>query len=287
MEEFGEEDIDCIQQTDIEDWIFEFPVKPRTRGNYIQTMSTIFNLIGSNSPPLAAGFFIYAEKRKWCRENPAKDISRPILDDKPPGILTPEQTAAILQTVLDHMPEHVPGFAISLFAGLRVSELCDLDWSEVLLDRRMIEVKAAKAKTRRRRLVNICDTLATWLAPYAEYQGPVFYREEGGKKEFLGSNRFGKDLRWLVGTDRESTKEHQPLPAIVSPWPHNAIRHSFGSYHLGLTRDEYKTSSEMGNTPAVVFKHYREIVFPDAVEKYWKIMPPWGAKSEVPVTDAT
>jgi len=266
--EFGEEEIDHIQQTDIEDWISESPYAPRTRANYIMTLSTIFN---------------FAKKRKWCWENPATNISRPILDDKPPGILTPMQAAAILQAALDHQPEHVAGFAIGLFAGLRVSELCALDWSEIYLDRRMIEVKAAKAKTRQRRLVHISDNLAAWLAPYAECRGPVFYREVDGIKELLGPNRFGKDCRWLVGSDQVPTEEYQPLPVIVSPWPHNAIRHSFGSYYLGLTRNEQITASEMGNSPAMVFKHYREIVHPEDVDRYWKIMPPGGVANVVPV----
>ncbi len=50
------------------------------------------------------------------------------------------------------------------------------------------------------------------------------------------------------------------VKAGITPWPHNAIRHSFGSYFLGKTKDENRTASEMGNSPDVIIKHYRALV---------------------------
>lgn len=273
-EEWGEENIHEIKQEDIEDWLSESPYQPRTRANYLMTLSTIFG---------------FAKKRKYCVENPAANVSRPILDDKPPGILTPAQARALLDASLEYMPEMTAGLAIGLFAGLRVSELCALDWSEIDLAGRLIEVKAAKAKTRQRRLVTISDNLARWLAPYVQKAGPVLYRltdtpaDQNAAREVLGANRFGKDLRWLVeGSPKTETEEERP--AVVSPWPHNAIRHSFGSYYFGRTKNENATATEMGNSPAMVYKHYREVVRPAAVEQYWNILPAGEALNIVPMT---
>ena len=59
--------------------------------------------------------------------------------------------------------------------------------------------------------------------------------------------------------------------AGINPWPHNAMRHSFGSYFLGKTRDENLTASEMGNSPGVVVRHYRAVVKDADVAEYWRI----------------
>jgi len=56
-------------------------------------------------------------------------------------------------------PEMIPPVAIGLFAGLRRSEFFALDWSEVDLENRTIEVKGIKAKTRQGRLVHITENL--------------------------------------------------------------------------------------------------------------------------------
>src|SRR4029453_6317399 len=62
-------------------------------------------------------------------------------------------------------------------------------------------------------------------------------------------------------------------------WPQNALRHSFGSYHLAQFNDAAKLALEMGNSPATIFRHYRQLVKPKDAERYWKIAPaPVGKK---------
>ena len=59
--------------------------------------------------------------------------------------------------------------------------------------------------------------------------------------------------------------------AGIKPWPQNAMRHSFGSYFYAKTKNENLTAAEMGNSPAMVFRHYRALVRSEEVEKYWGI----------------
>ncbi|MCB1094810.1 MAG: hypothetical protein KDN22_04440 [Verrucomicrobiae bacterium] len=56
-------------------------------------------------------------------------------------------------------------------------------------------------------------------------------------------------------------------------WPQNCIRHSFGSYFLERTRDVAATALAMGNTPAVVMRHYHQLVDPDDANAFWSISP--------------
>jgi hypothetical protein len=89
-EEFGKVEIHDIRKPDIEDWIAESDWEPRTRKNYIVTMTTIFN---------------YAIDSDYCVVNPAERIPRPILDDKPVGTLTPAEALGLLGAAAACMPE--------------------------------------------------------------------------------------------------------------------------------------------------------------------------------------
>jgi hypothetical protein len=56
-------------------------------------------------------------------------------------------------------------------------------------------------------------------------------------------------------------------------WKHNALRHSFISYRVAETQDVAKVSLEAGNSPQMIFKHYRELVQPEAAKASFAIAP--------------
>jgi integrase len=246
-EEFGELKLHELKRQDIEDWLAESEWSPRTRKNYLVTLTTFFN---------------FAVEREYCAGNPAAGIPRPLLDDKPPGILTPNQAATLLEAALNEAPHLIPSIAIGLFAGLRRSEVCSLNWKEVDLHAGTIEVLASKAKTRQRRLMTIQPNLMEWLTPYAISEGPVA----------PDLDVFGESLRNLI-RGKKGDGNTPDRPPIINEWPHNALRHSFGSYFFAKTKNENLTAAEMGNSPTMVFKHYRAIVKPEAVTAYWSIIP--------------
>jgi integrase len=234
--DFGKVDVTRLLRQDIEDWLEESEWSPRTRMNYLVTLTTILN---------------FAAGKGYRTDNPAARIDRPILDDRPVGILTVEQARGLMREAKESDPEMLPALAIGLFAGLRRSEIFALDWSEIDFEHCAIEVKGIKAKTRQRRLVSVADNLLVWLNPHRKTNG------------FICPERnidvFSERLRELA------------VKAAITPWPHNAMRHSFGSYFLGKTKDENLTASEMGNSPEVVIKHYRALVRDADVKRYWGV----------------
>jgi integrase len=195
----------------------------------------------------------FAVGKGYRTDNPAARIDRPILDDRPVGILTVDQVKDLLRVAKKVDPEMLSALAISLFAGLRRSEVFALDWSEFDREHHTIEVKGIKAKTRQRRLVTVADTLVEWLNPLQKTTGPISPEHN--------IDVFSERLHKLA------------VQAGITPWPHNALRHSFGSYFLGKTKDENLTSSEMGNSPEVIIKHYRALVRETDVKRYWRIAP--------------
>jgi hypothetical protein len=57
-------------------------------------------------------------------------------------------------------------------------------------------------------------------------------------------------------------------------WPHDALRHSYGSYHLGHFKNAAVTALEMGHQGTnVLFKHYRARVSLEDAAHWWQIMP--------------
>ncbi len=191
--------------------------------------------------------FAYCTKRDWCEKDPAKHTERAESVDTPPGILTPAQLADLLTASGDDV---LPIVAIGAFAGLRSAEIEKLDWQEVDLAGGHIEVTAAKSKTRKRRLVPIAPNLAKWLQPVAKVAGRVA----------------------PIGL-RKRLDAAKARAGLLKGWPQNALRHSYGTYRLAECADAARVSLEMGNSPAMVFAHYRELTTPAAANRYWEIAP--------------
>jgi integrase len=208
-EEFGPTKVARIVQADIEDWLSESEWARRTRKNYLVTLMT---------------FFDWAKGRGYVVTNPAERIPKPILDDRPPGILSPTQAAKLLHNAAEYDPELLPLVAIQLFAGLRRSEMCALEWSEVDIAEKHLEVKGAKSKTRQRRLVTVQPALEEFLKDRHDRSGAIWS---------MSIDHYGEGLSKVAEK------------AGIQPWPHNALRHSFGSYFYALTKNENTVAAEI------------------------------------------
>ena len=202
-----------------------------------------------------AVLFGFAKRRGYVTENPVADVERAKERETEIAILSVGELARLLECA---SPEMLPFWTIGAFAGLRRAEIERLTWSEVDFEAAVIEVKASKSKTASRRLVTIQPNLSQWLAPYRTRTGPVC----------------PVNLQRKVNDDRERAK-------LRSEWPQNALRHSFGSYHLARFNDAAKLALEMGNSPATIFRHYRQLVKPKQAESYWKIAPATAGKKVI------
>ncbi len=188
--------------------------------------------------------FNWALKKGLVSFSPMAGIERPIIDDKTPEILTVEDAAALLKVCRERYAALLPGIAISLFAGLRSAEVRRLQWEQ--LRGSFIELKSHQTKGRARRLVSIREALAAWL--------------EGNRRE-MGSV-WPED--WKIARDFRSE---------VAGLPKNVLRHSFISYALGAGETIDRVAMESGNTPDVIFKHYRELVTPEQAGLFWGLRP--------------
>jgi uncharacterized protein involved in type VI secretion and phage assembly len=71
--------------------------------------------------------------------------------------------------------------------------------------------------------------------------------------------------------------EREPLAqacaAAKVTYKRNALRHSFGSYRMEMVKNAGQVALEMGNSAAIVMKHYFDIVEARAAKEYWSIRP--------------
>lgn len=222
-----------ITTKDVDAWIFGLKNAPQSKDKHRR---------------LLHNFFGYCAGRGYTDENPVARAAKVKVIRKPPGILSPGDTAALLAAApLDI----IPALAIGFFAGLRTAEIERLDWREIDLRRGFIEITAEKAKSSQRRLVEITPNLRAWLEPHARQSGPVRLTQMRHKDRF----------------------EIARKAAGVS-WPSNACRHSYASYHLALHQDAAKTALQLGHTnTAVLFQHYRELATPEDAAAYFGIVP--------------
>jgi integrase len=235
VQDFGQRPIAGITVDELDNWLRALPYSPQSRRNY----RTIVGLL-----------FSYAEGRGIIDRNPISRTAKPKLVDRPPEIFSVDELRGLLESTNRVGQDVLPMLAIGAFAGLREAEIQRLDWSEVDLTRGHIEVKAAKAKSARRRIVPILPNLAAWLEPYSGMTGHVVP---------VGARRKLDRVRKATNLPR---------------WPNNGLRHSFASYRLAKIHDSPRVASELGHTsPTMLFSTYRELVLPIEAERYWKIEP--------------
>ena len=232
--DFGESKLSEITVQDLKEWLDEDDWSPRTRINYATKISQLYN---------------YAIKRNWAEHNLAERIDRPTAEDKDPEIFTVEQAGNLLKHAAKH--QLLPYIAIGLFAGLRSAELLRLDGAAVKLDDKSIVVGHSVAKKRSRRVVEMHKGLIEWLKQHQPFKGPI-----------ADAKNFRDNL--------EALKKE----AGIAKWPHNGLRHSFGSYHLSAFGDQVKTAMMMGHRSSdVIHNHYKALVLKAEAEKFWALRP--------------
>ena len=198
-----------------------------------------------------AALFNYGRARGWCTSNPAKDVVPARVRPTPIGILSPHELSRLLGNASE---KTLPYWTIAAFGGVRSAELERLEWKDVHFESHLIEIAAHKSKTATKRFVRMEPVLEAWLEPYKNHRGPICL----------------PNLRKLQLEDRRK--------AGITAWPSNALRHSYASYHLAHFRNAAQLALEMGHINAnITFAHYRELVRPQEAERWWNIMPAYGA----------
>lgn len=273
---FGERMVGAITRADVADWLkdlqrdgsqFGGKLSPRSVRNYRNTLSEVFR---------------HAKARRYCSENPFEQFTREDLkglggeaNDRSLGeinILEVAEARNLLKAAHATKDVGLLGSTIlRLFCGVRTTEVCRLDWSEVhwLEERPFVHIPLGKAKKRRVRLIEIPENALAWLKvcdPPA--RGPIIPGTGDSKKDTKAyCKRFGRVAK----------------AAKITAWENNDTRHSFGSYHFALHGNALETSRQLGHKQSdeVLFAHYRALVRPEQAMEFFGLVPPLKADNLV------
>jgi integrase len=161
---------------------------------------------------------------------------------------TPDEFRALLETAQEPLR---PMIAIGGFAGLRTAEILRLTWEDVFRVPGHIEITAGKAKTRQRRLVEVCPALESWLQPCRTLSGRLWQ----------GTERF-----FHKGCAEVCDRAEVPRKK-------NGLRHSFCSHHFALHANENLTAAQAGTSPAMVHQHYKGLATKNEGEAWFNVQP--------------
>jgi len=200
-----------------------------------------------NARRMIVSLFNFARQQRYIPRELAEEIAEippPVVETPAAGIFTPEAFGRVLGAASGTDQALL---AIGAFAGLRAAELHRLEWQDIRLAERVIVLAGAKTKTASRRVIEIQPNLAEWLAPDLQPFGRI------------SRHAHEHALSWAL---------MKIARAAGVPWVKNGMRHSFCSYRLAVTKNAVQVAHEAGNSPAMVFKHYRELVT-EAQGKAW------------------
>lgn len=193
--------------------------------------------------------FRYAARQDYVLKNAADKVERVDLGDCDVGIYSPEEISKLLGAA---PPEYLPSLAIGAFAGLRSAERERLDWSCVHWEGKEFFLERSVTKTGYARTVPIHDNLLAWLTPFKGSTGKV----------------------WKGSHDAFYDAQQETASKAKVEWVHNGLRHSYGTYRYRvLNGDVSKVAAEMGNTRAMVEKHYKRLCQPSVAAAWFAVQP--------------
>lgn len=228
--------VSAVTRSDVEAWLAKFP-GASSRQTWLNRVNSLFS---------------YCVDKEILERNPCSKIDRITIDHGTPRILTNAQCETLLRHVVKNKPTQLAYLVLGLFAGLRPGECTRTGWDSVNLNAGQVTIEARASKVRRRRVVALQPNAVAWL-------------------------KLAKELNALLPPSEQSTRRFRRHWAKVlgfsNGWPSDILRHTAASQLLALTSDAGKVATMLGNSIAILHRHYFGITQPDDAAKFWAIMP--------------
>jgi integrase len=193
-----------------------------------------------------AAFFNWAVRHHYCLENPCDRLDRLPKDMSQITALSLEEVKRLLYAATQFQEgAAVASVVIGIFAGLRPSEIRDLNSEDILEDR--IRVSGGKMRRKLKRTVPIPPALAAWLEKYPFKGLPT------------GWDYKMKELK-------KATK--------AKKWVQDIIRHTSLSFQTERDKDEAKTAFHNGTSVQMLNQHYRHTIDDEKIiDEFWSLTP--------------
>ena len=233
-----------VGHLEITEFVDALDVTLRTRLGYLTDLRTLF------SWGIQKG---HADMNPVLAAMPGKATRRRIMlakrERRKEQVLSVEDCRALLGWVKEFDPALIAYPVLCLFAGLRPErEAPGIDWVDVTLEH--ITVDAGIAKDNETRIIEpLTPNLVAWLK-FIQLTCPCPMPVRNLKR------------RW------ERARE------VVRQWPHDAMRHTYASYHFAMFKDAGLTAKNLGHpNPTLLRKDYNNAVTEAEAEAFWLLSP--------------
>jgi integrase len=211
-----------IDAAALRDWLKALPFAPWTIKDHLK---------------VAATFWGYARREKWCLEDPTEAVTAPKVPVDEVNLLT---LAEVKKLFLSNRGQPVVGrLALEAFGGLRFSSAARLVAGDIKWADKGLELPGKKHKSGRRQYLDgLPANLWKWLklAPAACW--------DMTERQYL-NEKAAAFVR--AGLDKKPAGDRR-----------NCLRHSFASYHVAAFRDAGKTAVLMQHTNQVtLYRFYK------------------------------
>lgn len=254
---------------------------PRTQANYLGDLRACC---------------AWAMREGYMSHNPAKGIETPEVDEKEVEIFTPEQIGRLLTTALNHRGRRwnrgantyaedfvfreLLGFVVlATFAGIRPEEVKRSPSKVIDLDERTVLITGRRAKTRRRRVVDLPENAVAWLRLWQRLcPGQEMIVPKNFLRKWQACREAAKlaPASWAVRRYHAATEE-------IAPWPPDVLRHTAATMHYALHQNLALLQAQLGHheDEDTLFRHYRAVVMSDGrpvtkgiAAQFYAILPP-------------
>ena len=165
-----------------------------------------------------------------------------------PRTLSNEDIENLLNAVRDELGgKYLPYYIISIFGGLRRSEVSRMTWDDIDLKRKHIYISEKVSKTNASRYVELMPNAIKWLES-CDQREPIL----------------------TVPTKRQKIIIDK---AKLTNWQRNIMRHTACSNYYAYYEDEGRLTNWAGHGLAVFLNHYKNAVIKEDALKFWSISP--------------
>ncbi len=206
------------------------------------------------------GFFKFLCANYDLKSNPVLLISPPKLPKKLPKVLTISEIEKILKA--DLSPQELAIIELLYSAGMRVSELVELEFNNVDLNQKIVKVFGKGSKER---IIPINSRCVEILKDYLKKRELIILKFEKAPYFFLNSKGKKISRQYVYKIIK---KQGEKINKKISP---HTIRHSFATHLLERGADLRVVQELLGHSSIVTTQLYTHISKKTLREVYFKI----------------
>lgn len=212
---------------------------------YVRSMMLIINSV-----------LAYAVEQNMCSPLQIK-IYKPKAAKQELQILTPEEQSKLVTQCCSHLDPTAAGVLLSLYAGLRIGEICALEWSDIDFSARLIRVRKTVARVyvpgsrvQSKLVIEAPKTVSSFReVPLCSWLSPLL--DEVRAKDL--SQFVVSTTRQFVNPRTYDYRYHRLLSrAQLHPVNYHVLRHTFATRCIEAGTDVKSLSEMLGHSNAAV-----------------------------------